>query len=371
MDRDNFTHQFSNEGRPSSGGAGQRRINLKSALDRFFQDQLSRGLQPGSIQSQRYHIDPLAELDYGIGPGIPIAEVSRLDVLGYIQRRFDPDVTGRIYSTSGRINAIRQLKSFFRWAHENGLTDTFVLHGLKPPRRDQKRIIPLTDLEIMKVFEAIHARGRLRIRNATIFSLLLDTGMRRSELVRLRKSDLDLDARTAKVFGKKKERIVGFGVRTAELLWLYAGHSRSTRPGNDRDHLFLHRRGSDLTAACVTGLFNQLKKPTGIRRLNAHITRHTFATRFLQRGGDPFTLRILLGHSSLRMVAAYVSTAEATDPDITKNHSIVDETRSIGSVLANYTKSAVVRRALTGKESRKHHKTSTLFMPDPNRRDSS
>ena len=363
MSNDHFTDEFLNSQQPSSSKAGQRPISIKEAVDWFFEDQLARGLQPGSIQSQRYHIDPIAENEYGLGPDIHVAEVTRLDVVGYIQRRFDPDITGRIYTTSGRINAIRQLKSFFRWVYERGLSESFILQGLKPPRRDQKRIVPLTDLEITKVYEAIHSRGRLRIRNASIFSLLLDTGMRRSELVRLRKSDLNLDARTAKVFGKKKERIVGFGVRTAELLWLYAGHSRSTRPGNNKDHLFLHRAGTDLSAACVTGLFNQLKVPTGIKRLNAHITRHTFATRFLQRGGDPFTLRILLGHSSLRMVATYVATAEATNPDIMKDHSIVDETKAIGQILANYTKSSVVRRTLTGKESRKHHKTSTLFMP--------
>ena len=118
-----------------------------------------------------------------------------------------------------------------------------------------------------------------------------------------------------------------------------------------------------MTAACVTGLFNGLKVPTGIKRLNAHIIRHTFATRFLQRGGDPFTLRILLGHSSLRMVATYVATAEATDPDILRDHSIIDETKSLGSMLSNYTKSSVVRRTLTGKESRRDHKTSTFFLP--------
>lgn len=365
MSNDYFTDEFLNSQRPPSSDLGQRSISIKEAIDWFYQDQLARGLQPESIQSQRYHIDPIAENNYGLGPDVLVSKITRLDVAGYLQCRFDPEITGRVYSTSGRINAIRQLNSFFRWAHERGLTDSFILQGLKPPRRDQKRIVPLTDLEIMKVYEAIHSRGRLRIRNAAIFSILLDTGMRRSELVRLRKSDLNLDARTAKVFGKKKERIVGFGVRTAELLLLYAGHSRSTRPGNNKDHLFLHRAGTELTVAGVTGLFNQLKHPTGIKRLNAHITRHTFATRFLQRGGDPFTLRILLGHSSLRMVANYVATAEATNPDIMKDHSIVDETKAIGQILANYTKSSVVRRTLTGKESRKHHKTSTLFMPTP------
>lgn len=310
-----------------------------------------------------YFLDPMVGDVYGFESGVLVSELTRWDITAYLQRRFDPDISGIAYTTSGRRNAIRQLKSFFLWAYENDLTDTFILHGLRSPRPDQKRIVPLTDLEILKVFETIHAHSNLRLRNISIFSLMLDSGLRRDEISRLKKSDLDLDARNVHAYGKKKERLVGFGVRTAELLKLYAAHSRSTRPGRDKDHLFLHRRGTPMTAACVTGLFNGLKVPTGIKRLNAHIIRHTFATRFLQRGGDPFTLRILLGHSSLRMVATYVATAEATDPDILRDHSIIDETKSLGSMLSNYTKSSVVRRTLTGKESRRDHKTSTFFLP--------
>ena len=368
MSDDYFTSQYPKSRQPHASNAGQRNCSLAEAIEIFYQDELARGLLPLTVEGMRQFLDPMTGKTYGLDQGVFISDVSRLDITRFLQRRFDPDISKKFYSTSGRRNTIRQLKSFFKWAYESGLTDSFILRGMRPPRPDYKRIVPLTDLEIVKVFEVIHARKGLRIRNASIFSLMLDTGLRRSEISRLKKSDLDLDARTVHAYGKKKERLVGFGARTSELLKLYAGHSRSTRPGKNNDHLFLHRKGTPMTDPGVTGLFNQLKKPTGIKRLNAHITRHTFATRFLQRGGDPFTLRILLGHSSLRMVATYVATAEATNPDILKEHSIIDETKALGSMLANYTKLSVVRRTLTGKESKKHHKTSTLFMPTPNQR---
>ena len=365
MSSDYFTSQFPISDQPSSSEPGQRKINLSDALEKFYEDEKDRGLLSRTVEEMRYFLDPMTKGSYSLAPGVLVSEVTRLDIRKYLQQRHDFEISGKEYSTSGRRNTIRQLKSFFKWAYENGLTQTFLLQGLKPPRPDYKRIVPLTDSEIQRIFEVIHHHSNLRLRNISIFSLMLDTGLRRSEIARLKKSDIDLDARTVHAYGKRKERLVGFGVRTAELLKLYAGHSRSTRKGRHNEHLFLHRNGSAITDASVTGLFNGLKKPTGIKRLNAHITRHTFATRFLQRGGDPFTLRILLGHSSLRMVAAYVSTAEATNPDILKNHSIVDETRELGMIVANYTKSSVVRRTLTGKESRKHHRTSTLFMPTP------
>lgn len=365
MSGDHFTSQFPASDQPSSSKPGQRKIKLSEALENFYEDERARGLLPPTVEGMRYFLDPMVKGTYALDPGILMSEVTRLDITKYLQQRHDFEISGKEYTTSGRRNTIRQLKSFFKWVYENGLTETFILQGLKPPRPDYKRIVPLTDLEIQRIFEVIHHHSNLRLRNISIFSLMLDTGLRRSEIARLKKSDLNLEARTVLAYGKRKERLVGFGVRTAELLKLYAGHSRSTRRGRNNEHLFLHRDGTAITGASVTGLFNGLKKPTGIKRLNAHITRHTFATRFLQRGGDPFTLRILLGHSSLRMVATYVATAEATNPDILKDHSIVDETRELGMIIANYTKSSVVRRTLTGKESRKHHKTSTLFMPSP------
>lgn len=309
-----------------------------------------------------YYLDPMVDPKWGFDPDTPVSEISRMDVLAYIERRLSPEFKGRIYPTSTRRNAIRVMMGFFRWLHEVGYLDQFIMSGLKTPKPDQLIIQPLTDEEIMTVYETINALSKHKLRNASVFSLLLDTGIRRSELAKLRKSDLDLTNQTLTVFAKKKQRVVGFGRRTAELLSLYAGHFSSRRPGAGKDHLFLTRLGEPMTNAAVTGIFNWLKEPTGIRRLNAHITRHTFATRFLMRGGDPFTLRILLGHSSLRMVAAYVRTAETTDPAIMKNNSIVDESRSIGSILRNYTKSTVVQRTLISPDKSRKTSNRALFI---------
>ena len=362
MRHDYFTYQFPDSTRLPSSGPGQRNISLVQAIDDFFEDTLTRGLRPRSIKNMHRDLDPLTDERFGLNSDTLVSELTRREITTYIQRRYDPEIVGREYKMSVRVMTVRQIKGFFKWLYANGHTDTYILRGLLSPRPDIKRIVPLTDLEIRRVFEEIHGRSKMKLRNAAIFALMLDTGLRRSEVARLKKTDVDLSERTVHAFGKKKERLVGYGVRTAELLALYAGHSSSTRPGRGSDHLFLHFDGSEITEQAVTGLYNWLKRPTGIKRINAHLTRHTFATRFLQRGGSPFTLRILLGHSSLRMVAEYVSTAEATDRDILRDHSIIDDTKLLGSILSGYTNSSVVRRTLTGNFSRKHHKTNTSFI---------
>ena len=351
MGDDHFTSEFSNSGRHSYRGDDSHQSDspktIAVAIDEFFDEQRARGLLPTTIQGLRLYLDPLADPAIGLDPGTPLTEITRLDVLRYLEKRFDPELRGRSYSVNTHRNAIRQLKSFFRWAHALGYTEKFTLEGLRPPRPDQKLILPLTDHEIVKIFETIKALSKHKLRNGSVFALMLDTGIRRSEIARLKKSDIDLVAQTVRVYGKKKERVVGFGTRTAELLSLYAGHFSSKRPGAGSDHLFLTRLGEPMTDAAVTGIYNWLKGVTGIRRVSAHICRHTFSTRFLQRGGDPFTLRMLLGHSSLRMVATYVRTAETTDPGIMKDHSIMDETKALGGVLKNFTRSTVVQQTLT------------------------
>lgn len=366
MEDDNFITESSNSKRQPDHGEltpiARVAKPIKIAIDEFFDEQRARGLLSTTIQGMRLYLDPLADPIIGLDPNFSIHEITRLDVLRYLEKRFDPELRGRDYSVSTHRNAIRQLKSFFRWAHNMGYTAGFILQNLRPPRPDQKLILPLTDDEIVRVFETFENLSKYKLRNGAIFALMLDTGIRRSEIARLKKYDIDLDAQTVRVYGKKKERVVGFGRRTAELTSLYAGHFSPKRPGAGSDHLFLRRNGMPITPAAVTGLYNWLKDATGIRRINAHICRHTFSTRFLQRGGDPFTLRMLLGHSSLRMVATYVRTAETTDPGIMKDHSIMDETKSLGSVLKNFTKSSVVQQTLTKSDKTRNTSRRSLFI---------
>jgi integrase/recombinase XerD len=342
-----------------------RKVTIAEAVHEYTEEQVARGLKPETILGIRLYLDPLIGPEIGLDPDTPVEDVTRQDVVKYLQSRLAYSYANRDYKTSTKRNVIRQLRSLFKWIHAVGFTRSFILEGLIAPKPDLLIVIPLTDREIANVFNTINALSKHKLRNAAVVALMLDTGIRRTELANLRKSDLDLVDQTVKVFGKKRERVVGFGRRTAELLSLYAGHFSSRRPGAGKDHLFLTRMGEAMTPAAVAGIFGWLKEPTGIRRLNAHITRHTFATRFLQRGGDPFTLRILLGHSSLRMVATYVRTAEITDPSIMKNNSIVDESKSLGSILRNYTTSMVVQQTLITPAQTRNNPHRNLFVRGP------
>lgn len=362
MDDDYFTSQFQGSGRNPSFRPGQRNITLSEAIDEFTDEARARGLADATLDNIRLALDPLRSPTFGLDPETPLSAITKMEMITYLERRFDPEIANRSYAIGTRRGTIQILKTFFKWAHGNGLTGDSILQTLKLPRPVLRRIVPLTDREIMLMFEVIYARSIRKLRNASMVSLMLDSGLRRSEVARLKKTDIDLDERYVHVYGKNRERLVGFGKKTGALLGLYAGHS-TTKKRHGGDHLFLDRQGYPITRFAVSNVFAWLKLTTGIKRLNAHLLRHTFSTRFLQRGGDPFTLRILLGHSTFQMTAIYVATAESTSPDILRDRSIVDETKSLGSILQNYTKSSVVRRTLTGRQRKDDHKNNTLFIP--------
>ena len=104
--------------------------------------------------------------------------------------------------------------------------------------------------------------------------------------------------------GETRERVVFLGRRTARVLreWL---HRRTLRlPG---DALFCRRDGYPLEAAYISKIVAKLARAAGIRRIGCHALRHTFATTFIQQGGDVFALQRLLGHSSIEVTRVYVN----------------------------------------------------------------
>ena len=141
-------------------------------------------------------------------------------------------------------------------------------------------------------------------RNAAILELLYATGIRVAELVSMDIVDVDFSNRTIKVTGKgNKQRVVPLGMNTRKFLFRYL----SRRPGcASTDRVFLMSNLEPVTDATLRQMFRKLKKRSGIPRLRAHLLRHTFATRYLENGGDMYALQQILGHTSLEMVKKYV-----------------------------------------------------------------
>ena len=142
--------------------------------------------------------------------------------------------------------------------------------------------------------------------------MLLDAGLRIGEIVRLKMDDLHLDDSFIKVLGKgKKERFVPIGSNSQRVLQRYLFHFRPKQNDSQNEYVFLSTGRNPLTENSLKLMFARLAQRSGVKRLHAHLCRHTFATKFLINGGDVFSLQQILGHSTLEMVRHYVNLASS------------------------------------------------------------
>jgi len=204
----------------------------------------------------------------------------------------------------------RALHSFFSWLSREQLICNNPLANLKKPKPDNKVIQALTPNEIEKLFEVCSKKSALDTRNKAILSILLDCGLRISELSKLTIDDMDMDNATLLIrYGKGgKQRIVRIGLKTQKSLWRYI---TLYRKGNS-NNLFLNRSGDALDVVGMKILIRRLGDKANVK-VHPHKLRHTFAVSFLRAGGDVFSLQYLLGHSTLQMTQRYVQSLNADD----------------------------------------------------------
>jgi len=154
-------------------------------------------------------------------------------------------------------------------------------------------------------------------RNKAIIYLLLDTGIRASELGNLRIHHVDVRNRRETVMGKgSKQRCIPFSSRTGQVLWRYLAQRSDDTAA---EFLFLTIHGRKLTRSQLLHILVAIGKRSGVNGVNVHRFRHTFAINYLRNGGDPYTLQIMLGHSTMDMVKRYLSIAQA---DLDKSHKL-------------------------------------------------
>ncbi|MDI6815372.1 MAG: tyrosine-type recombinase/integrase [Dehalococcoidales bacterium] len=207
---------------------------------------------------------------------------------------------------------IRALRAFFNWLYKEGYTEENRLAKLKPPKAPTRVIEVLTNEEIAKVLGAIDYNTAAGARDYAIMILLLDAGLRCSELRNSELADVNIEGGYLKVMGKGgKERIVPFGALAQKALLRYLLHFRPEPFNPTIQNFFLTLDGRPLTKNCVRMIFRRIGTRAGVKRLHPHLCRHTFATNYLINGGDVFSLQQILGHTTLEMVRRYVTLASA------------------------------------------------------------
>jgi integrase/recombinase XerD len=221
-----------------------------------------------------------------------------------------------IYHVSSTINARSQsrlisgLKSFFNYLIIEDYRKDSPLELIEIPKIGRKLPDTLSTEEIDLLIAAIDLSSAEGERNKTILETLYSCGLRVSELVSLKISDLFFEEGFIKITGKgNKQRFVPIGNHTQKLINFYqeATRNHQTIQKGFEDTLFLNRRGKQLTRAMVFTIIKDLAIKVNLQKtISPHTFRHSFATHLLQNGADLRAIQLMLGHESITTTEIYM-----------------------------------------------------------------
>ena len=243
------------------------------------------------------------------------------DSMNVVIRRFIHSLYFKKISKSSLARKFSCLRSLSNFLKGEGVQLTI---NVKSPRLNRKLPAILTVDEVFYLLDGIKDSDlstRFPARDKAVFEMLYATGVRCSELVNMKLTDIDLDNKSIVVYGKgRKSRIVLFGQKAKKVLERYLKEERPFRAGGKSDSakdggsfLFLNYAGGKITTRSVQRICEMFRKFLKIgRKLTPHKIRHSFATHLLNQGVDLRVVQELLGHKTLATTQIYthVSSAE-------------------------------------------------------------
>lgn len=212
-------------------------------------------------------------------------------------------------SAFSQARIISGLKSFFKYLLFEGEIKIDPTHLIESPQLGRKLPDTLDLHEIDKLLAAIDHSKPEGPRNRAILETLYSCGLRVSELIGLRLSNLFIEAGYIRVIGKgDKERLVPIGREAIKYISIYKEESRNhleIKPGNE-DFVFLNRRGAMLSRVMIFTIIKNLAKVAGIKKnISPHTFRHSFATHLIEGGADLRAVQEMLGHESITTTEIY------------------------------------------------------------------
>ena len=213
---------------------------------------------------------------------------------------------------------ISSIKSFYIFLVKRNFLKNSPLNDLVTPKQEKYLPESMSEAEVDKLLNSPDVANKIENRDKAMIEMLYATGMRISELVNLKMTDVDMKRCVVKVFGKgSKERLVPFGETALDSLRSYLNE----REQSSSKEIFLSNRGKKMTRVA----FWQRVKVYLIREnlknsISPHTLRHAFATHLLNRGADLRSVQLLLGHSDLSTTQIYTHIAKQRLSDVLKKH---------------------------------------------------
>ena len=265
---------------------------------------IERGLSANSIENYRYDIvkfiNYLEEHEIQISP-LKISEEKIQEFIYEVSKSMSARSQSRIISG---------LRSFFDYLVFEDYRKDNPLELVESPKIGRKLPDTLSTEEIDRLIESIdlsHPQGE---RNRCILETLYSCGLRVSELITLKLSDLYFDEGFIRVVGKgDKQRLVPISPLTVKYINLYIDQIRVHLPIQKgfEDTLFLNRRGKQLTRAMIFTIVKQTAVKAGVKKkISPHTFRHSFATHLLENGADLRSIQQMLGHESIITTEIYM-----------------------------------------------------------------
>lgn len=326
-----------------------KRLSLSQVTGGFLFYKRAAGRAQSTLDGYHYTFEKL-RLFFPDDPQFAAIDRARMvEFFAWLQNEHITAPVGFAPRPSGHLapksiyNIYVNLKALWAWACREGYADCNPVQAVDVPDYKQPAIEPFTKDEIKAILKAcqqtaewrdrpgVVAQRQTANRDTAIILVLLDTGIRASELCNLAMSDVNLgNNRLCIRHGKgNKERYVSFGKGTARAMWKYITPLAVDRQPTD-PFFMVDDEGTPrpFTRDVLHRLIVRLGERAGLQtRCHPHRFRHTFAITYLRNDGDVFTLQEQLGHTDLTMVRRYLRLARADVAEAHRRASPVDNWR--------------------------------------------
>ena len=283
--------------------------NLRSFLDYLY---IEKGLSQNTVKA--YKVDLIAFMSWITDhTNSDIKNIKEDSINKYISYLFETKL-----KSSSVNRKISSIKSFYLFLIKKSIIAMSPISEVISPKQEKYLPSSMSEDEVDKLLNSPDSNIKIEKRDKAMIEMLYATGMRISELVNLKITDVDMQRCVVKVLGKgSKERLIPFGEEAYEALNNYL----SDRDESSSKEVFLSNRKTKISRVAFWHRIKfYLVRENLKQTISPHTLRHAFATHLLNRGADLRSVQLLLGHSDLSTTQIYTHIAKQRLSDVLKKH---------------------------------------------------